>query len=105
MDFWTISKEIRPGEFHAWLRKYKDFVIMSTQGTPTREIYTKNFTSKLDSLWSNRIQRLVGQDTGQEDLLVLVEKELKILFPISKRREVLFQCHQKQGQLASDYFS
>ena len=36
VDPGPILKEIRPGEFLLWLRKYKDFVIMSTQRTPTR---------------------------------------------------------------------
>ena len=44
------------------------------------------------------------KDTCLEDLWKCVLEEMKVMWPISLRREMLFSCRQKQGQAASDYY-
>ena len=58
----------------------------------------------LDSWWLNRIQPKVRKDTCIEDLWRSVAEEMKVMWPISRRREMLFECKQKQGQAVSDFY-
>ena len=44
------------------------------------------------------------KDTCLMDLWRNVMDEMKVMWPISMRREMLFSCRQKQGQAASDYY-
>ena len=44
------------------------------------------------------------KETCLEDLWKYVLEEMKVMWPISIRREMLFSCKQKQGQAASDYY-
>ena len=44
-----ITKDIRPWEFRAWIKKFKAFIVISTRGIPSHEIYVKTFVSKCDS--------------------------------------------------------
>ena len=38
------------------------------------------------------------------DLRLIVRDEMKVLFPISKWRDLLFECRQKNGQSVSEYY-
>ena len=44
------------------------------------------------------------KETCLEDLWKFMTEEMKVMWPISIRRELLFSCKQKQGQAASDYY-
>ena len=38
------------------------------------------------------------------DLRGYVREEMKVLFPVSGRRDILFECKQKGGQTPSEYY-
>ena len=44
------------------------------------------------------------KETCLEDLWRMVKEEMKVMWPISIRREMLFGCKQKSGQAASDFY-
>ena len=62
------------------------------------------FVSKLDPWRYKRLILLVTPDTDLEELIGHVKRELDILFPMTKHRNMLFQMKQKSGQLLSDYY-
>ena len=92
-------KEIRPSEIRAWELKYEKWFRCSLQGQPPAELEVDTFLSLVDPWWPNRLQPKCEVETQ-----VRVREEMRILYPISRRRDILFECRQKSLQYASEYY-
>ena len=88
----------------SWRYKYEQWFCSSFTGTTPFELQVDTFLCFMDNWWLNRLRPKVRRDTCVEDLWMLVEEEMKIQWPISRRREMLFDCRQKRGQAASDFY-
>ena len=99
-----LVKEIKPSELRTWKYKYDQWCSASFQGTVPPEVEVNTFMCFLDSWWQSRLRPRMRKETCLEDLWKFVMEEMKVMWPISIRRELLFSCKQKQGQAASDYY-
>ena len=91
-------REVRPSEMRAWKYKFDQWFRSSFQGSVPLSLEVDTFMCFLDSWWLNRIQPKVRKETCIEDLWRSVAEEMKVLWPISRRREMLFECKHKQGR-------
>ena len=58
----------------------------------------------MDSWWLNKLLPKQKDNSSLSDLRLVVREEMKILFPISKRRDLLFECKKKHQQSASEFY-
>ena len=103
MDLGLLSKEARPSEYRAWWTKFQAWISCSMQGVPPEGVpqsfLVRTFLSKLDSWWHNRLFPRVREETILEEILSMVEVELRVLFPVSRIRDLLFESIQKGGRV------
>jgi hypothetical protein len=99
-----MVKEIKPSELRTWRYKYDQWASASFQGTVPPEVEVNTFMCFLDSWWQSRLRPRMRKETCLEDVWRMVKEEMKVMWPISIRREMLFGCKQKSGQAASDFY-
>ena len=99
-----LVKEVRAAELRAWEVKFDNWMRCSLQGTAPGDFAVNTFLSVCDTWWINRLLPKKKDSTILGDLTLIVRDKMKVLFPISKRRDLLFECRQKNGQSASEYY-
>ena len=94
MKPFSLVKDVRPSELRSWKLKYDKWFRNSFQGTPLLKLEVDSFLLFLDSWWMSRLQPRVKKDTNVEDLWKWVGEEMKVLYPISRRQDMLFESRQ-----------
>ena len=100
----SLVKEIKPSELRTWRFKYDQWVSASFQGMVPPEVEVNTFMCCLDAWWQSTLRPKMRRDTCMKNLWRCMLEEMKVMWPISLRREPLFSCKQKSGQAASDYY-
>ena len=99
-----LVKEIKPAELRTWRFKYDQWTSASFQGSVPPEVEVNTFLCYLDASWQSRLWPKMRRDTCLEDLWRWVVEEMRVKWPISICRELLFGCKQKGRQAALDYY-
>ena len=90
-----LVKEVRPAELRAWEVKFDNWLKCSLQGSAPDDFAVNTFLSLCDTWWINRLLPKKKDNSTFGDLRLIVRDEMKVLFPISKRRDLLFKSKQK----------
>ena len=104
MEHTLLLKEVRPAELRSWEVKFDSWLSCSFQGTPPTDFYVATFISKCDAWWVNRLLPKKQDNITMGDLRGFVREEMKVLYPVSCRRDILFESKQKGGQSPSEFY-
>ena len=81
----------------SWEEKFNSWLSCSLQGSPPSDFYVATIISKCNPWWVNRLLPKKRDTTTLSDLRGFVREEMNVLFPVSRRRDILFENKQKGG--------
>ena len=85
-----LLKEVRPAELRSWEVKFDSWLSCSLQGSPPSDFYVATFISKRNPWGVNRLLPKKRDTTTLSDLRGFLREEMKVLYPVSHRRDILF---------------